>query len=351
MKTKTSNTSLRQSGFSLVEIMVGMAIGMLGIIVMMQVYSASEERRRTTTGGSDAQNSAVIALDGLQRDISHSGHGFTSTRLLNCNVQLPFGNPVPLAPVIINPPTAVIPAGDANTDTLLVSYGTANDQPEGYSVLNQAGTTYTIVGTGLMRQNDRVIAAPAACGATLVLGSVQAANASVIQLTSSEAGTALFNLGAAPRFLAYAIRSGNLTVCDYMTSNCSDSTAATLANENIWRPIAGNVVSMRAQYGHDNSGTMDGIVDIYNQTTPTTNCGWARASAVRLALVARSTQFEKEVVTGVAPTWANGAGTTIDLSKNPDGSDNALWGNYRYRVYETLVPIRNVAWMGVPAGC
>ena len=356
MKTRVCDQRSGQSGFSLIEIMVGMVIGLLAIIVMMQVFAASEERKRTANAGSDAQNSAVIALDGIQRDIGQSAYGFAMTRLLGCNLQLPFGAPVPLAPVIINPPVAVIPAGDANTDTLLVSYGLGNDQPDGYNVLSQSGTTYTIVGTSMLRVGDRVVAAPAACGATtLVLGTVQAVNASVVQLSTSAAGTALFNLGATPRFLAYAVRNGNLVVCDYMAANCGDATAASLANPAIWRLVAENIASLRAQYGQDTSGPpMDGTVDAYNQTTPATACLWARTPAIRLALVARSAQFEKENVTLAAPQWSGSTSPTpvvIGAPTNPDGTPDALWQRYRYRVFETVVPIRNVAWMGAVSGC
>jgi type IV pilus assembly protein PilW len=358
VKTRPFDQRSGQSGFSLIEIMVGMVIGLLAIIVMMQVFAVSEQRKRTANAGSDAQNSAVIALDGIQRNIGQSGYGFALTRLLGCNLQLPFGAPVPIAPVIINPPVAVIPAGDANTDTLLVSYGLGNDQPEGYNVLSQSGTTYTIIGTSMLRVGppaDRVIAAPAACGATtLVLGTVTAVNASVIQLSTSAAGTGLFNLGATPRFLAYAVRNGNLVVCDYMAADCGDATPATLANPAIWRLVAENIASLRAQYGRDTSGPpMDGTVDTYDQTTPATACQWARTPAIRLALVARSAQYEKEDVTvGIAPAQWSGSGTNpIGVPTNPDGTADALWRRYRYRVFETVVPIRNVAWMGVTSGC
>ncbi|MBK8577811.1 MAG: hypothetical protein IPN78_05810 [Candidatus Accumulibacter sp.] len=33
--------------------------------------------------------------------------------------------------MIINPPTADVPAGDANTDTLLIAYGNGEGAPEG----------------------------------------------------------------------------------------------------------------------------------------------------------------------------------------------------------------------------
>ena len=367
MKTRLCDQRSGQSGFSLIEIMVGMVIGLLAIIVMMQVFAVSEERKRTANAGSDAQNSAVIALDGIQRDIGQSAYGFALTRLLGCNLQLPFGAPVPLAPVIINPPVAVIPAGDANTDTLLISYGLGNDQPEGYNVFSLAGSTYTIIGTSMLRNDDRVIATPAGSAPTalctlptLSLQRVNGAPAGSAVTTHAAAvvgTTALFNLGATPRFLAYAVRNGNLVVCDYMAANCGDATAASLANPAIWRLVAENIASLRAQYGRDTTGTMDGTVDVYDQTTPTTACQWARTPAIRLALVARSAQFEKldpvtnQPVTPAAPLWSGSGTNPIGVPTNPDGTADLLWQRYRYRVFETVVPIRNVAWMGAITGC
>ena len=368
MKTRLRDQRSGESGFSLIEIMVGMVIGLLAIIIMMQVFAVSEERKRTANAGSDAQNSAVIALDGLQRHIGQSGYGFALTRLLGCNLQLPFGAPVPLAPVIINPPVAVIPAGDANTDTLLVSYGLGNDQPEGYNVFSLAGSTYTIIGTSMLRDNDRVIATPAGSAptapCTLPTLSLQRVNGTppASAVTTHEAAvvgtTALFNLGATPRFLAYAVRNGNLVVCDYMAANCGDNSVGpggSLTNPAIWRLVAENIASLRAQYGQDTSGPpMDGTVDTYTQTTPVNACQWARTPAIRLALVARSAQFEKENVTLAAPQWSGSTSPTpvvIGVPTNPDGTPDALWQQYRYRVFETVVPIRNVAWMGVVSGC
>ncbi|MDZ4297163.1 MAG: hypothetical protein U1A04_02410, partial [Moraxellaceae bacterium] len=47
--------------------------------------------------------------------------------------------------------------------------------------------------------------------------------------------------------------------------------------------------------------------------------------------------------TSVDPVTASPA-PEIDLSKNADGTDNADWRRYRYRVYETIVPIRSMIW-------
>lgn len=319
---------------------------MLGIIVMMQVYSTAEERKRTTTAGGDAQNTATIALDLLQRDISRSGHGFSNINLLNCSVQLPNGATLPLAPVIINPAAAVIPLGDANTDTLLIAYGVADDHPDGYSISDYSGS-YTIVGTGMIKAGDRVIASPLPCGpATLTLETVvPSANASTINVAGGPHPTspptppkALYNLGERPKFLAYAVRNGNLSVCDYMANNCGSN--ADLANPAIWRPIANDVVSLRTQYVHAAS---------FDQTAPANCNAWSTTRAIRFALVTRSAQFEKDAVTAAAPTWIGStaaAGNTvlaIDLTTNTLANP-AEWTHYRYRVFETMAPIRNVSW-------
>jgi type IV pilus assembly protein PilW len=364
VNTRTRTPRAGEAGFSLIEILVGVAIGLLGIIIMMQVLSLAQGTQRTTTAGGDAQNNAFIALDTLQRDITHAGNGFAHLRLLGCDIQLPNGGPVPLAPLIINPPTAVIPAGDAGSDRFLVAYGTGHDQPDGY-VLDtpSAGVGYTTTSGGAIAPLDWLIHAPAACPLALrqvtagyVAGSTAVTVAGVAAATTA---TALFNLGAAPRFLAYAVRSGTLAVCDYRTDDCSVATPATLANENIWRPLINNVASLRLQYGRDTSAPMDGFADTFNQTAPASACDWARVSAIRLVLATRGTQYDRNVVTPSAnPPWLGDPDTNGDGAGDGGAGSAPLtlsgvtdWDHYRYRIFQTVIPLRNIAWMGVVTGC
>lgn len=355
------------AGFSLVEIMVGMVIGMLAIIVMLQVFALSEERKRTTTSGDDAQNNGTITYYQLQRDISQSGYGFSALELFNCNLTWTVASgsnlttPVRLAPVTINPSTSIIPAGDDNTDRILVIYGNTNGEPQGNPINAQTGAVYKVQMPSAFAVGDRVIAAPATCSGNLTLDRITATTATSVTTTTSAAGAALYNLGPGPSVLAYAIRGGNLTVCDYVVNDCG--LAANKDNPAIWLPIASNIVSMKAVYARDASSPMDGIPETYDQTTPTTGCGWARVSAVRLALVARNSQFDKNVVTNTArnapavvnaPTWERDNITPIIAATGTLGPDTAAdepWKHYRYKVFEGIVPIRNVAWMGVPTGC
>lgn len=373
------------AGFSLVEIMVGMVIGLLGMVVMMQMFSVFEGQKRATTGGSEAQNSGAIALFGLQRDIEKSGYGFSAYKMIGCNMTLPAANAAvanvrpavtisPLAPVTIN--HAAIPAGDANTDTLLISYGNANSPLEGNGITAQPSQpNYAVQTPASFILNDRVVAEaqarPAPC--TLIMDRVVGVGAPNVTVVTGVAGMTngtLYNVGQAPKLTAYAIRNSNLTVCEYISidpvtqvdSGKDCGNAALVNNTTVWVPIASNIVSLRAQYGHDTltplatpANQTSYFVDTYNQTTPVTACGWVRASAVRLALVVGNDQYNKAVVTANVPAWAGSATTPIDLSSvtNTFAADGAVssWQNYRYKVFETVAPMRNVTWQGVQAGC
>jgi type IV pilus assembly protein PilW len=369
MEINPMSNSRAGRGFSLIELMVGLAIGMIGVVIMMQIFSVSEAYKRTTTGGDDAQNNGAIALYGLQRDLRMAGQGsnsFTDNAastsaysLIGCNLTLRAGVTINgLGSVTINPATSIVPAGDANTDTLLIFYGNGNDDPEGDRIESQPATnTYTLAGlsasggTPSFALNDNVVAhpSPRPSPCNLSVETVSAAPAgSNVTVPAGVAGMtagALFNIGNSaagrpPRFLAYRVVSRNLLMCDYWVNNCSSGTASN------WVTVASNVVSLRAQYGRDTTaGTMDGTVDAFDQTTPTNICGWVRMRAVRLALVARSAQLEKDVATSAAPAWAGSAGNAIDLT------GDTSWQNYRYKVFETVVPLRNVAWLGVQSGC
>jgi type IV pilus assembly protein PilW len=372
----------RAPGFSLVEIMVGMVIGMFGIIIMLQVFSLAESQKRATSGGGDAQTTGAIALYGIQRDMRQSGHGISDAKLVGCSVLLRAGVTLTLlAPVTIN--HALIPAGDANTDTLLVTYGSTNGSTQGDGITSQASnqifavqtpTTFTFHASDPGKA-DKVLATPSVrpSPCNLILDPVTNVSGANVTLTTGMAGLVggtLFNVGLTPKVYAYAIRNGNLTVCDYTVSDCSDS--GSTGNAAIWVPIANNVVRMRAQYGRDTTGTPDGFVDTFNQTALASACDISRISAIRIALVVRSVTFEKTAVTtddtsvdteaALAPNWDGGTVQTttaptnptavaINLALNPDGSANATWKNYRYRVFQSVVPLRNIAWQGAQSGC
>jgi type IV pilus assembly protein PilW len=63
------------NGFSLVEIMVGLLMGLLAILIVMQVFAVSEGQKRSTTGGADATTNAASALYLIEREVKMAGWG------------------------------------------------------------------------------------------------------------------------------------------------------------------------------------------------------------------------------------------------------------------------------------
>ncbi len=355
----------RAAGSSLIEILVGLVIGLVAAIVILQMLALSEQRKRTTTSAGESQSDGVIAFYQMQRDIGQAGYGFTALNLFNCNTTwtvggTAIGTAIPLAPVTVNPGTAIIPAGDANSDTVLVMYGNSGNEPQGNVIYSQIGPVYTMQMPAAFAQNDRVIALPAAgcVNPPLALDTVTATAALNVSVATGAAGVTsgtLYDLGPGPILLAYAVRGGNLTVCDYSLIDCGAS--ANVNDKTKWVSIASNIVSLKAQYGRDTLTAVPLVatpptyakVDTYDQTTPAGNCAWTRVIALRLALVARNSQIDNDptlvTINQNPPVWAGSAGDPIDLSAN------AGWQHYRYKVFQSVVPIRNVAWMGVPVGC
>lgn len=366
------------TGFSLVEVLVALAVGILSTLAVLQLLSVSEGQKRTISGIADAEINGAFALYTLQRDIRQSGYGVASMQLLGCSIALRSGVTVTgLAPVVIN--HSAIPSGDAGTDTLLIVYGTGNGSTEGDLIMAEnagkkatlRGAYYSVMVPVTLALNDWIIATqsvrPTTCSWNLdrIQGNTGATSSAFVN-------GMLFNLGQDPRISVYAVRGGNLTVCNYMTNNCGDVNLAT--SPAVWVPIVNNIVGLRAQYGRDISLPMDGVVDAHasgnpcfdqlvespstspstpsrtcatarDPSVPSVQCGWARIPAVRIVVVARGGVRESEVVTVAAPTWAGTALAPIVLSANAD------WQRFRYLTFQTLIPLRNMILMGAQPGC
>jgi type IV pilus assembly protein PilW len=150
----------------------------------------------------------------------------------------------------------------------------------------------------------------------------------------------LINLGRPAEFV-YRTYSINTTG---MAMRVFDATNGSAATQDLY----GGIVNLQAVYGKA-LGTdptrvtawnaADPALDITDSAGNTIN-GWSRVVSVRLALVARSQQYEKAEVTAVQPSWRpNGVDAeTLKVDGNTD------WKHYRYKVYETVVPLRNMIW-------
>jgi type IV pilus assembly protein PilW len=114
---------------------------------------------------------------------------------------------------------------------------------------------------------------------------------------------------------------------------------------------------LQALYGKDTTG--NGSVDTYDRTTPDTVPKWGQLRSIRLAIVARSAQYEKEPVTITKPLWDVGSTATVNgVTTTACASSKCItldvkatvspasdeWQHYRYKVFDTVIPIKNMLW-------
>jgi type IV pilus assembly protein PilW len=195
-------------------------------------------------------------------------------------------------------------------DLILISEGT-----KACSLL-QASAAATKVGT-----NWTLAHAPGAVPFNPPLGT------NVFPAGGYATGAVVTNLGAMTR-REYFVQGSNLMMRDRNVANSGVAPLNPL-------PLVDGVVAIRAQYGRDTNA--DGYIDVFDNTAPASP---AEVVAVRMAVVARSAQLEKTAVSPATLTLWNGGtvanGGAISLT--------ATQQQYRYKVYQTTIPLRNVIW-------
>ncbi|HEY5604648.1 MAG TPA: PilW family protein [Gammaproteobacteria bacterium] len=121
-RTGLGSCAFQQQGFTIVEIMLAIALSLVLIAGVIQIYLSSKESFRVQSELARLQENQRIAIEFLQRDISRTGF-------------VPYnGDPLP-APVI-----TVVDGGANNSDSITVSYTAATDclgaQTGGFAVNN-----------------------------------------------------------------------------------------------------------------------------------------------------------------------------------------------------------------------
>ena len=126
--------------------------------------------------------------------------------------------------------------------------------------------------------------------------------------------------------------------------------------------IADGIVNLQAQYGIDaDNDCQISNVEWTNAPPVLPVADWGQLLAVRIAVLVRGRQFERSgdpSGTGAAPVtlnppvWAGGPFTMTNVDGTPDtgpGPPNPNnWRYYRYRVYERVIPLRNMIWGKCP---
>lgn len=378
----------RERGFSLVELMVGMAIGLIGITIITHLYLTNEKYKRSTAGSGTAQVNGAIALYTLERDIRGAGYGINHSAALGCTCAgancsairyhyngvfsyPPAAGPTALPALMAAPVVITSTAGTPDTITVLSSTDNEGAIP---SVLTEnmanSNAAFKLDGTAgylppgaewtAPNGNFVLVAQSGVCALTRVTNVVPAASnlehASTSlwnpgtpgTLPTYSAGATVFNLGITPLWRAYSVVTAanayKLQAADVL--RVIDGSAAPLQ-------IVDDIVDIQAEYGRDanNNGT---VADTEWTATPPANATeWQQVLAIRVGVLARSGNYERPdpvggpcAATTATPTWS---GTYIPTTTTvkPESAFTVPGGIpscYKHRVFETVIPLRNMIW-------
>ena len=75
MRAPTLRNAAAQRGISLIEMMVGVVIGLIAVLVIYQTFSVAEGVKRQTISAGDAQKTGMIAMYLLGSEMGNAGSG------------------------------------------------------------------------------------------------------------------------------------------------------------------------------------------------------------------------------------------------------------------------------------
>lgn len=409
--TKRPLRAARQTGLSLIELMVALVVSMVIVGAVFGLMSVSEGRKRTTMSVSDINQSGVFALYQLDKAIRSAGSGYSQNWPLTygcrLNVNLsgtqilpsPASLPAPfnglltqlggfrLAPLLIvrngAPPTTgtsdaiITMAGNAGYGEIPTEFSNTAPTVSGSVVNLSLINTMTFNAGNLVLVADRNNTAgnvqPCYIGQVqagftgsvavqLPLAGVYDASKGLDGNAASVSATGVaMNLGNVgggnlPAFGVYGVGANNtLMFYDLLQSG---------GNGNNAIPLADGVMEMHALYGIDpnNTGNVSwqAPTGAFDAATLSNGSQTAAANlyaikAVRIGLIMRTSLPERaqQYVTSATASAPSAATATGVVSPGPLvlfadvpglAYTRKLTGaeqNYRYRVLEATIPLRN----------
>lgn len=340
---------------SLIDLMVGLAVGMAAMLVTLNVAVMFEARRRSVTGTIEAQDNAAYAIALMSREMRTAGSGLGPGEAIGCIVQRAATGGVDdrfaLRPTIIS-----VGADGASDELLTLSSGTRSVPAARliapYTIDNgllQLDTTVELsAGDYLLLQSagqpDCALLKIAAFGVGSSYAVLPSAAPGLLPGRVFGTDSAAINLGT-PRYRRYRVDTRQGLRMESFNAGTGEWVGATLAE---------GVASLQLQYGFDarpGAQTLpqvsfwgDGAIDADGNGV-IDNGDWRRLLALRIAIVTRSAQRKDGPCNAVVPQWLAGNAKSGELEPTPIRVDHLPdWACWRYRVLQAEVPLRNQIW-------
>jgi type IV pilus assembly protein PilW len=377
MKTIRPIKYSHQAGVGVIEILIGMFIGLIGMLAMFSVISVADEQKRSVAAGGDAQAAAAIGLFRMERDIALAGNGFGNAwEFFGCDLHVKRTAGVRVSTDTID--TQLLPVSiltDAlGHDSIMVFYGNASRMTSRLHYQSGSATS-KVTDKGVAGFMPQALEVPGdvllvtdetatACGSddpTMVMvtavtpagtgGTVAHSGGTAdgyVNIGTPPSPGFIYNLGPAPRMNLWAVNRVNgvdgLTLVDFL-NNGGDGVI-----------VAENIVDMQAQYGINTAAASAPPTIIWKHPTgpnPPTAEELRGIVAIKVAVLVRNPQWEAPprdptivdpMLTMPVPTWSGAAGADGQAFSIQNPGDGTLANRYRYKVYEGIMPLRNSVW-------
>jgi type IV pilus assembly protein PilW len=362
----------RQRGVSLIELLIGATVGAFALVALMQTISAYEGRTRTTRFLSGAQENGLVAAYQLERDVRMAGIGLFITQQLLCNEIRAWRGAVGEYTIDLMPVRVI--DGGTGPDQITVLYSNSATGGLPLTTLRESmpdsAAIFKVDSVAGVQVGDRLVLAqpPKFCSSLQVT-----AISAPAEILAHNPGQSDFNPpgghnifpkkgdpGCPPPDLggnscgydvnAHIVNFGELVSRRYEIAGTQlQRVDLPVATGDVPSVLADGIVDLQVQYGIsataasrqvtawvDATGaTWGGLPSLANRT---------RIKALRIAVVARSGLLEREEISPASlklwPDSASAPTTTGPTYTIPSGEAR----RYRYRVYTTIVPLRNVIW-------
>ncbi len=384
------------AGFSLIELMISMAIGMLVTLAVTAVMIRGETNKRTATSLNDVNQTGAFITYTLDRNLRNAGSGFSQAwsqggfgcklNIMSAGVGiLPRPDAFPFTSAFANVPQALrlapalIGKGMADSalevrgDVLFVMGGQAggSEMPMAVTPGSVTATNFRLANSLGYRTGDVLLLMDPAVTAGCLLqqvawtgsgtgstdqniplgGTYYSATATDVNLASFGGSTVAAQLGNPaknpPMFQLFGV-GANSSLFAYDLMQPAGST------EDI--PLAEGVVELRAVYGLDTTNPPDGVIDSwmdpiagsgYDYATLNNGSAASRAKirqivALRVGFIMRTNLSEKSTdlaqPAGTELTLFSDLGSAVTQTRTLSADELS----YRFRTIEITVPLQNV---------
>lgn len=386
-----------QAGLSLIDLMVGLAVGLIVTLVVISALGTMAVQRRTAVSSDSAKESGQAALSIIEREAKFAGAGlFYNGGLICTSINIYRGEVLAdgaaLAPVLI------ADGGDSGSDEITFTYASAqggstiahlvNDMPTNSAnmIVNNAANLavgdLTLVGVPGSTRPCTLFQITGFSGTLTGNGNCNGITTNCIRVLHNS-GQSDFNppnytntFADAPRYghatagtvigpavmtrigtlshRVYRVLCNSLVMHDALDGPTCTSSPLTFTDAS---PLASNIVQLKAQYGVTDSASSDIVTQWVDATG-----AWAapgavdipRIKALRIVVVSRAPEVGAGNITSACTNAAGVANVgpcsfqdadapVIDLSAVPVPA-GTNWRNFRYRVFHSVIPLRTVLW-------